>query len=127
VAERGAGGVAYGGVAAGQGGGREPADAAVAGEVGDEEFAAPQGAVVAEAQAVVGDAEERSAHLVLGGAGGDVGVVVLHGGAGQRLGRRPSGGEVAGVEVVRDEAGFDAGEAAQPVVRGAEGVVGLRS
>ena len=49
----------------------------VAGEVGDEDLAAPDGAVGPEAEAVEGDAQDRALCAGVGQAGGDVGVVVL--------------------------------------------------
>ncbi|GGZ30250.1 hypothetical protein GCM10010365_58450 [Streptomyces poonensis] len=118
-----AGGMAYRRVAAGQGRGREPAHAAVAAQIGDEDLAAPRGAVVPEAQPVVRHAGERAAHHALGRDRGQVRVVVLHRGPPQRLFLRPLCGHTAGVRVVGEHRRFDAGEPLEVVVRPVERVV----
>ncbi|ARX88629.1 hypothetical protein SMD44_08116 [Streptomyces alboflavus] len=106
-------GMPHRGLAAGQRRGGEAPHAPTAGQVGDEHLPAPQRAVVPETESVVGDADERPAHPVLGGARGHVGVMVLHRDAGHGLLQGPAGGQISGVQVVCDGARDDPGESAQ--------------
>ena len=68
-----------GGLAAGQRNVGQVGQAPVAREIAQQELAAPDGAVGAVAGAVPADADDRPIGAVLGQAGGQVGVVVLHG------------------------------------------------
>ncbi|KOU37813.1 hypothetical protein ADK54_30835, partial [Streptomyces sp. WM6378] len=63
----------------------------------------------------------RGAQSVFGGAGGEVGVMVLDRDAGEGLGPGPLGGEVAGVQIVCDGLRLQAGEVFEVVVRLGEG------
>ena len=121
--ERGPSRLLHGGVAAREAERAEVGDAREAGRVAEEELAAPDRAVGPVAGAVPRDAERGPVGLVLGEAGGEVGVVVLDGDEaeaprarrGEDRGRQrplrlvprrgaagPAGREVVGVEVVRD-------------------------
>ena len=98
----------------------EPGEAVV---VGEQELAAPHGAVVAVARAVEGDADHRPGAVepVFGHRGGDVGVVVLD--AHERAGPAalpvgPPGGAVAGVPVGDQRRGPYAGRST-PAARSA--------
>src|SRR5439155_24180145 len=109
---------AYRGGTAGQRGVPEPADAAVVAVGGQQHLTAPQRAVVAHAQAVVGDTEERFRYAVFGGGGDHVRVVVLDGdpldaGAGAGV----PGGQVTGVQVVGQHRGAYRVQVAQPLDR----------
>ena len=90
-------GAPHRGVAAGQRHVAEVREAAVAVVVGEQELAAPHGAVVAVAGAVEGDADHRPAAVeaVLGHRRGDVRVVVLdaYDGPVRRVAGRPTGAE----------------------------------
>ena len=68
----------------------EPREPPVRAQVREEDLAAPERAVVAHAQAVVGDAQERTRDAVLRGARRHVGVVVLDGDALRRPGSAPA-------------------------------------
>ena len=104
----------------------EPREAPVRAQVREEDLAAPERAVVAHAQAVVGDAQERGRDAVLGGAGRHVRVVVLDGDA--LPGREPLqgvlGGQVLGVEVVDDDLGLQGEEPREVGEAVREGAVG---
>ena len=109
------------GRAAGHRDGGEVAAALVSGEVGHEELAAPDGAVGAVAGAVEGHPDDRAVLgrvAVVGQAGGDVGVVVLHADQVQALVgvgefQRVLGGQVLRVQVVRDHLRLDAEQPAE--------------
>ncbi len=78
-------------------------DAPRPGEVGDEQLAAPQGAVCAETRTVVSDPEDRPGDPVLDQARRDVGVVVLHRHHRQTGLPRPRRRAQVRVQVVRDD------------------------
>ncbi len=83
--------LSHGHVAARERDGGQVAEALEVGQVGTQDLAAPRGAVGAETHAVERHADDRSGVLVVGQAGGDVGVVVLHADCldVSRLGQRP--------------------------------------
>ena len=99
-----------------------------AAQVREEDLAAPERAVVAHAQAVVGHAEERARDPVLRGARRHVRVVVLDGDP--LPGREPLqgvlGGQVLRVEVVDDDLGLQGEEPRQVGEAVRERAVGRR-
>ena len=104
----------------------EAGHAPVAEQVGDEDLAAPERPVVAHPEPVVGDADVRLGEAVLGGARGDVGVVVLD--RDPALGRVSPDGvlrrEVLGMEVVHHDLRLDGEESREVGEAVREGPVG---
>ena len=100
-------------------------DAPVAGRVADEQLAAPDRPVIAEAQAVEGEAEHRALQSVLGHRGRDVRVVMLDRDGGHSQLLREPGARQVGMQVVRDQLGLHAEDLTVPVERLAEGTHGL--
>ena len=98
---------------------RQVADARNGGAVDQQQLAAPCGAVVAEADAVEREAEQRAVDAVLGRDRRHVRVVVLHGMRRQapRVGvfEREAGAEEVGVQVVRDGLRLDVEHRAQVI------------
>lgn len=97
----------------GQWGGGQVGEAPVARVVGEQDLTAPDGAVVAVARAVEGDADHGCGPVeaVLGRRRGDVRVVMLHEhGFAQRQSGGPPRGVVPRVPVRGDEFGADAGQ-----------------
>lgn len=127
VGEGGDGRAAGGGVTTGQGDGgqmgktREGADGAV------EEFAAPDGAIIAIAGAIEDDGDDGGVwgQAVFGGDGGGMGAMVLDGAGGEALLAGPEGGVVAGVGVVDDGGGFDVVELLEVAQGGGEAGLGF--
>ena len=77
-------------------------------QVAEQQLAAPDGAVLAVAGAVVDRTDRRPPLAVLGQRGGEVGMVVLDADVLDALAlERVCGGQVAGMQVVRDDAWLD--------------------
>ena len=77
-------------------------------EVSDQDLASPEGAIVAVAEAVKGNADDRAGLAVVGQAGDDVGVVVLYSDQVHSLTLEGVlGREVLGVEIVGHSLGVD--------------------
>jgi hypothetical protein len=113
VRQRHAPGLAHRGIAAGQGDRADAGHPLDARQVRDQDLPTPDGAVRAEAGAVPGHSDHRSAAAVVGQAGGDVGMVVL-----DRFRRRgPHSGHALGGAWKRREAGssYSAAQAAHMV------------
>ena len=121
MGERHADGVARGRVPAGLDHRSEAADPAVSGGATHQELAAPDGAVVAQTEAVEREPEHLAAQPVLGHRRGDVRVVMLHGdGRHAERGREPRRHEVR-VPVVRHDLGLDPEDQPESVERLAVG------
>ena len=84
-----------------------------AGQVRDEELAAPQGAVGAVPGAVEGHPDHRAFMAVVGQAGGDVRVMVLHAAGVHVEVESVLGGQVLRVQVVGDDLRVDAEQPAE--------------
>ncbi len=93
--------------------GAKVADAREAGEIRDEELAAPEISRGAASGAVEGDADHGAGVAILGEARGDVSVVMLHGDRAEAAALGPLGRGVSRVEIVRDGLGDDAEQMAQ--------------